>query len=819
MQATRAQSPRERQELIHAALQSGNRQSAIAELQAFRSADANVFKANDYDYLLARLSEQSGDVTSATAGYQSVVASNALLSDYALWHLARMARTTGDLVLERERLRRLVTTSPANILHDAALLRLAESFFESRDYSAAAMAGGPLTLSKNGSLAREATLLIGQSYLGAGRTNEAHGVFTKLLMQMPDASRPDDFALAAVRALDALDGEGQKKPPSGLSEADELLRASVYQFNRDFAAARVHYLAVVDHYPQSGTLPNALYQIGRGFYLEGKYADALTYFQKTSDQFPQSTSARDALSYVASSCSRLKRVDDAIAAYKAFIIRFPDAPNPERGYLNLIDALHEAGRYPEALNWIQQMRARFRGQIGSALALFAKLRIHLAQNSWAEAIADADDLLKLPELGENRVAGGTSPQEITFLRAYALERMGRTDEAITAYLSIPDGRSEYYGARATQRLLALGAKENPRGVQTRLSSLIAAAKNASAAGQYEQARTSAQSSLRLTEDPTTRDDILKILQAAYEALPAYRLMTFQLLPIGRGELVADGAASAKQEQTHKAIADDLFFLDLYDEAIPELFAARTSSSVEAQNEKRSDTSPGVSSAPPKNQAIATSNEAYSIAVYSLRGGLPNRAVRFAEQFWRSVPADYVLYLAPRRLAELLYPAPYRESLLKHAPVRNVDPRFVLSIARQESRYQADAKSVAAARGMMQFIASTANEIATQLQLRDFSQNDLYDPDTAVLFGSQYLAKLFQQFPAQPEAVAAAYNGGADNVARWIARSHTQEPDRYVPEIGFVQTKDYVYRVMTNFWNYQRLYDATLQPQPATTIPK
>jgi soluble lytic murein transglycosylase len=113
--------------------------------------------------------------------------------------------------------------------------------------------------------------------------------------------------------------------------------------------------------------------------------------------------------------------------------------------------------------------------------------------------------------------------------------------------------------------------------------------------------------------------------------------------------------------------------------------------------------------------------------------------------------------------------------------------------------------------MMQFIASTANEVAAQLKLSDFSQDNLYDPDTAILFGSQYLSNLFEQFPNQPEAVAASYNGGADNMARWMARSRSTEPDRYVIEIGFTQSKDYVYKVMSNFWNYQRLYDAQLQP--------
>jgi soluble lytic murein transglycosylase len=113
--------------------------------------------------------------------------------------------------------------------------------------------------------------------------------------------------------------------------------------------------------------------------------------------------------------------------------------------------------------------------------------------------------------------------------------------------------------------------------------------------------------------------------------------------------------------------------------------------------------------------------------------------------------------------------------------------------------------------MMQFIASTANEIASQLQLKNFDQDDLYEPETAILFGSQYLSNLFQQFPNQPQAVAGSYNGGAENLARWIDRSRSQDADRYVPEIGFSQTKDYVYKVMSNYWTYQRFYNSQLQP--------
>ena len=758
---------------IIAAVESENWPTARAEINKIRAANEALFRDKSYDYLLGRIAERTGDSATALASYQTVAANGSKLREYALWRMARIARTTGDLVLERERLQQLVATAPSSLLFDPATLRLSESFFESGDFNAAANSAKPLTLSKSLPVVREGMMLMGLAYVRAGKSDEARDVFTKLLMQMPDASRPDDFALEAVRQLDALDN----KTPS-LSEADHLLRASVYQFNRDFAGARYHYQTVIDRFPQNPTVPNAMFQIARGLYNEAKYDDAVKLFQRVFDLFPQSTSARDAVGFMGSAYVRMKRTDDAVAAYKLLIDKFPDNPTPDRAYLNIIDALHEAGRYPEALSWVQQTRARFKGDGANAVALFAQLRIHLAQGSWSTVVRDAEELSKLSDLGGTRIPGGTNPAEVNFLRAYALEQLGRTEEAIDAYLAIPDGRNEYYGTRATQRLLDLAGAEKSRTlVRMRLNSLLNDSKVNSDAGKFEQARIAAQSSLRLTNDPQQRAAALKYLQSAYNALSTYRVPQFT-----RVSLLSEGTELG----THEALANSLLMLGLYDEAIPEYLTAR--------------------------KASRGADEDYTIAVLSLRGGIANRAVRFAEQTWKTVPADYVVELAPREMIQLLYPAPFRESLLKHTGSRNVDPRFVLSIARQESRFQADAKSVAAARGMMQFIASTATEIATQIKLNNFSQDDLYNGDTAILFGSQYLANLFQQFPNQPQAVAGSYNGGADNLARWIARSRASEADRYVPEIGFTQTKDYVYKVMANYWTYQRLYDAQLQPR-------
>jgi soluble lytic murein transglycosylase len=708
------------------------------------------------EYLRGREAEAAGDIAKATANYQTVVTNNSILKEYALWHLARIARSTGDLPLERERLRQLLTTAPTSRFAEAAAMRLSRSFFQSGDFQAAADSARQLSLSKNTNVSREALLLTGDSLARAGKNTEAREVFTRLVMQMPDASRPDDFALAAVRKLDSFEANAT------LSEAEHLLRASVYQFNRDFAGARVHYQTLLDKYPQSPSVPNAIYQLGRGFYLETKYDDALKAFQKVSDTYPDSDSARDALSFIGSTYLRMKRYDDAVAAYKGFIARFPDAPNPERPYLNLIDVLHEAGRYNEALDWVQQTRARFKNDIGGTLALFAQLRIHMAQANWPAVVRDAEELSKVSDLGGTRVPGGTNPAEINFLRAYALEQMGRTEETVTAYLSIPDGRNEYYGMRATQRLLALATQDKSRSiVQNKLNSLL----NEMTSEQNEPARVAAQAALRLTNDPKTRETILKRLEVVYQALTTYRLPKLIMLPADKKD--------------PDSISYALFELQILDEAVPEYLS-------------KLGTNPVI-------------DEAYTAASLALMADMANRAIRFAEPIWKNMPADYVLEVAPRRLVEMMYPTPFRDSLFNHASSRNVDPKFVLAIARQESRFQPDAKSLAAARGMMQFIPATSNQIAGELKLPNFDQDDLYNADTAILFGSQYLSNLFKLFPNQPQAVAGAYNGGEDNLARWIARSRSTEPDRYVPEIGFSQTKDYVYKVLANYSNYQRLY--------------
>lgn len=797
VEAVRAQSPRERHERIRSSLDGGDTSAALSELRLISASDPAGFALNNYDYLFARLQERQGDVASASASYQKVLARNSLLSEYALWHLSQLARSTGNLVLEREHLRQLLVSAPNSLLRGAAEARLAESLFESGDYSSAIQLLRPRAGNDAASpTAREALSLIGEAYLKSGQQTAAREVFNTLLMKMPDQSRPDDYALAAVRGLDLLDSGSTSGTPSEapkLSETEHLRRAFIYNFNRDFAAARRHYLAVIERYPQSATISDTLYQTGRTFYQELRFDEAIGYYRRVADEYPDSGSARDALNQMGAAYARTKRYDEALKAYQRVIERYSETSALERAHLNIIDVLRDAGRDREALEWVQRTRSRFKGQ-AAALALFSQARIYVAQGAWGEALAAFDALLNEADLGGGRAAGGTNKTEVTFARAYALEQLGRTEEAVNAYLSIPDGRNEYYGWRATARLREMAGNEKTRGqLSARLQALRAEAQQAISSGDSERARTNAQSALRLTEDEDIRRQMLDVARRAYANLPAYnRLPQFQLLPFGRQEILRAGA-NVPGKPTHRALADELLFLGLYDEGAPELSAAGS-----------------IGEASAANAAPASRNAQYTLATLYKRGDEASHAIQFIEPLWKNMPSDFLLELAPREMLELLYPAPYRPALMEYAPPRGVDPRFALSIMRQESRFRAEAKSVAAARGLMQFIPSTANQMAAELGRKDFSQEELYNPRTAILFGSQYLGNLFKLFPGMPQAVAASYNGGEDNVARWTARARTNDPDRYVLEIAFAQSKDYVYKVLANYRVYQMLYTEELR---------
>ena len=156
-----------------------------------------------------------------------------------------------------------------------------------------------------------------------------------------------------------------------------------------------------------------------------------------------------------------------------------------------------------------------------------------------------------------------------------------------------------------------------------------------------------------------------------------------------------------------------------------------------------------------------------------------------------------------------YPAPYRQAILSAAKKRRIDPRFILALIKQESVFKPLAKSPAGARGLLQLTADTAQKYAPAAGLNSLRENQLYQPETSIEVGAEYLEHLMKLFPQILEPVAASYNGGEDNVARWVERAKHKDRGVFTAEIGFDETKGYVQKVMSNFRVYRQLYTSDL----------
>ncbi len=157
-----------------------------------------------------------------------------------------------------------------------------------------------------------------------------------------------------------------------------------------------------------------------------------------------------------------------------------------------------------------------------------------------------------------------------------------------------------------------------------------------------------------------------------------------------------------------------------------------------------------------------------------------------------------------------YPVMFRTEVLKQARKHKVDPRFMLAIMKQESSFRTNAKSPAGARGLLQFVFDTAIKYNKKAGYTDLHPDDLYRPEVNIALGAVYIGELKDEFDGLYEAIAASYNGGEDNAARWLNRSRPKEPGIFAAEVGFAETKSYVFKVMNNYRIYRQLYSEDLQ---------
>jgi soluble lytic murein transglycosylase len=73
------------------------------------------------------------------------------------------------------------------------------------------------------------------------------------------------------------------------------------------------------------------------------------------------------------------------------------------------------------------------------------------------------------------------------------------------------------------------------------------------------------------------------------------------------------------------------------------------------------------------------------------------------------------------------------------------------------------------------------------------------------FGLLHFSEALEACGGSIEAALAAYNAGATPVNRWLTRQGTSDPEVFIERIPYVETRDYVRRVLYNQARYDFLY--------------
>jgi len=136
-----------------------------------------------------------------------------------------------------------------------------------------------------------------------------------------------------------------------------------------------------------------------------------------------------------------------------------------------------------------------------------------------------------------------------------------------------------------------------------------------------------------------------------------------------------------------------------------------------------------------------------------------------------------------------FPLGYEKTVAAAAAKNKVHASLIWSVIRQESAFNMQAVSRTGARGLMQLMPTTADELSRG------NKADLFDPAENIGLGSRYLARLVRRFDGNEAIAVAAYNAGPSRVSKWLEHTPFTQPDVWVEAIPYDETRRYVQQVM------------------------
>jgi soluble lytic murein transglycosylase-like protein len=710
-------------------------------------------------YLHARAALETGDLEGAASALPPFLAPGHPFRDLALHHASRLADRQGQPE-EASRLRRELIDGYPQAPHRPAAVEDETAYLGTKGDAAALSAFA----SRVGGTVDATALRDIEARLVEAQASSDPGAALTRGVKLLKAGTADDAAERVAQALDRPELLARLPP------GDRVLVGEAARSHRRFDRAVEILQAALPLLPSRRD--ELVFSMGRARFGEERYAEAEKIYL---DGAAGSSDAEQKAVFFfhASRCAQLLG-DDA------------------RGERHMAAAIAVGGKLPR-----------------TSPAITQRLRTRLHQKRWAEAAADLR-LLRQRFPRDHALVEGTLAYATAMVAAERYAEGLRALDAVPRRLlekaDVPE--MDYWRGRAREaadpraaghHYLAVLRSESPTHFASFARRRLAEPRVAAAVRREQQARAEQvaellaagdaegargfQTDVALLAPPEERAAELERLREIYRRVPRYaeilelRLPDFPRLPLADTPDAPDRL-------------DNLLALGLFDDAV-DLIRER--------------------------HPLQPAPSAVARAAALHRAGATRASIQSAEIAARAFPPDFLFPLLPVPVQALLYPRYFREEIAARSAAHGADPRLVLSIMREESRFEPRARSAASARGLLQLIITTARDVGKALGLLDVASEDLYDPAVAIRLGSRYVADLQRRFGGDPYKTAAAYNAGPNQSALWARLTPGPGHDYYLSAVNFDETKDYVRKVMNSYERYREIYGEAGEGRPGRDV--
>jgi soluble lytic murein transglycosylase-like protein len=727
---------------IMALQQAGAWPQLIEELDELRESQPEAFEAGALGYLLARVLIEAGEFQRADRELAPWLLPSSPFAPLARHHAIEIAAGKGSAD-EAARLREAYILDEPQAIWRSREIENHLDYLTEQNPAEIVRFADKLRPSASTALRRDLDSRAAQGLLAAGREQQAREIAWRLLR----GGTSDD---PSERALLILDKPAVVEQASG---ADLALMGETARNHRHFNRAVALYEAARAR--NGGADDDLRFAIGRSHFGNEKFAEAEESYLAGAAS-ARSAEMRATLFFHAARSAQLVGEDDRAVRHmtRAIAVRgnfgSTSAATTQRMRTRAKQGDLEGARAD--LRMLEKIvpNSESRAEAGIQFATYL-----VAAGQPAQAIAELD---RIP----SRLADSWAQAEIEYWRGRAWE--GRDPRrAVGHYLETMLYRvPTHFAFLARERLSLPPLRE---ALSERIASARADRDAAVEAADWGKARTAGTAADLLSGSEADRATLREI----YLQIPAYRRVL---------ELTPQSLPSFPLEEGAER-ADLLMAMGLFDEATSEI-------------EKRW----GLRSM----QDALTRSHALNLAAAS------RDSIYAIEVMMRSVPDGFVQELLPRRVRQLLYPRYFADIIERDSERFGADPQLVLSIMREESRFDPRAKSLAAARGLLQFIITTARDIGASLGLVDLQSADLYDPRTIIQLGARYVADLLEEFDGSRYKAASAYNAGPFQTRLWSRLQPAEGDDYFLSSVNFSETKHYVRKVMNSYRRYGEIYE-------------